>query len=151
MFPDNDEVKRVAEAFWDPFNYLVSREKDGLLKTDYKNDIGKVSYHTPCHGRVQNIGKKTEELLKSLPGTEVSTTERCSGHAGTYGIKKEFHANSMKVGKYAFKQMQQSDPDYIASDCPLGGHHLSQGIERNHDKSIAHTHPISLVRKAYGI
>lgn len=151
MFPDNEEVQAVAAAMWDPFNYLVSREKDGLLKSDFKTGVGTVAYHSPCHGRVQNIGKKTEEFLRSLPDTEVKTTERCSGHAGIYGIKKEFHQNSMKIGKPVFRQMHQAEPDFIASDCPLGGHHIAQGIKENHDSEPTLAHPISLVRKAYGI
>lgn len=151
MFAEDDQVKAVAEAFCDPFNYLVKRAKDGLLKDDFKNPIGKVAYHAPCHGRVQNIGKKTEEFLKSIPGAEITTTERCSGHAGTYGIKKEFHINAMKIGKPVFRQMHQAEPDYIASDCPLGGHHIEQGIKKFHDDEPNLAHPISLVRKAYGI
>lgn len=151
MFPDDEEVALVRDAFWDPFNYLVQRQKDGLLKTDFREGLGKVAYHTPCHGRVQNIGKKTEEFLKSIPDTEVSTTERCSGHAGTYGIKKEFHKNSMKIGRPVFRQMNQVEPDFISSDCPLGGHHIAQGIEENHQNNPALSHPISLVRKAYGL
>ena len=151
MFPDDADVKAVAEAMWDPFNYLVSRAKDGLLKDDFKNSVGIFAYHAPCHGRVQNIGKKTEEFLKSLPNDEIKTTERCSGHAGTYGIKKEFHDKSMKIGKPVFRQMHQAEADYIASDCPLGGHHIAQGIAQNHDSEQNLAHPISLVRKAYGI
>jgi Fe-S oxidoreductase len=100
---------------------------------------------------VQNIGKKTEEFLSSLPDTEVKTTERCRGHAGTYGLKKEFHQNSMKIGKPVFRQMHQAEPDFIASDCPLGGHHIAQGIKENHDSEPTLAHPISLVRNAYGI
>ena len=151
MFPDNEDVQAVAAAFWDPFNYLVSRAKDDLLKNDFKQGVGTVAYHAPCHGRVQNIGKKTEEFLKSLPETEVKTTERCSGHAGTYGIKKEFHEKSMKIGRPVFRQMHQAEADYIASDCPLGGHHIKQGIQQKHDSEQNLAHPISLVRKAYGI
>ena len=59
LFPDDDDVKRVQEAMFDPFEYLMARHKDGLLKTDFKQPLGKVSYHIPCHGRVQKIGKKT--------------------------------------------------------------------------------------------
>lgn len=151
MFPDDADIRAVADAMSDPFNYLVSRKKDGLLKDDFKQAIGTVAYHAPCHGRVQNIGKKTEEFLKSIPNTEVKTTERCSGHAGTYGIKKEFHDKSMKIGKPVFKKMFQAEADYIASDCPLGGHHIKQGIQQNHDSEQNLAHPISLVRKAYGI
>ena len=68
----------VQAAMFDPFEYLLARHKDGLLKTDFKRDLGKVSYHIPCHGRVQNIGKKTEEMLKMVPATWVQTNERCS-------------------------------------------------------------------------
>ena len=39
----------VQEAMFDPFEYLVLRHKDGLLKTDLKQPLGKVSYHIPCH------------------------------------------------------------------------------------------------------
>ena len=151
LFADDERIKTVAEAMWDPFNYLVTRQKENLLRDDFKHELGTIAYHIPCHGRVQNIGRKTEQFLKSLPGAEIKTTERCSGHAGTYGVKKEFHANSMKIGKPVFKQMQQVEPDYIASDCPLGGHHIAQGIQRYHDTDIDLAHPISLVRKAYGI
>jgi len=30
-----------------------------------------------------------------VPGTTVTTVERCSGHDGTWGVKKEFYAASM--------------------------------------------------------
>ena len=151
MYPDDEDVKLVQEAFWDPFEYLIARQKDGLLKPEFEQGLGKVSYHVPCHGRVQNIGKKTEEMLKQIPDTEIKTVERCSGHAGTYGVKKEFHEKAMKIGKPVFRQMADFDPDYISSDCPLGGAHIAQGIDKNHAKQPEKSHPISLLRKAYGI
>ena len=36
-------------------------------RMDFSQPLGKVSYHVPCHGRVQNIGRKTEEMLKMVP------------------------------------------------------------------------------------
>ena len=36
MFPDEADVQAVKEAMWDPFEYLIARSKDGLLKTDFK-------------------------------------------------------------------------------------------------------------------
>ncbi len=151
MFPEDADVQAVKAAMWDPFEYLVARRKDGLLRTDFRQPLGKVSYHVPCHARVQNIGRKTEELLQGIPGTEVTTVERCSGHAGTYGVKKEFHAMSMKIGKPVFRQMHQAGPDVISSDCALAGHHIAQGIAENHQATPPLAHPISLLRKAYGI
>jgi Fe-S oxidoreductase len=151
MYPDDPDVQAVKEAFWDPFDYFIARIKDGLMSTDFKTGLGTVSYQAPCHGRVQNIGKKTEEFLKMIPDTDVKTTERCSGHAGTYGVKKEFHETSMKIGRPVFRTMNEQNPDYISSDCPLGGHHIAQGIRENHDNEPALAHPLSLVAKAYGL
>jgi Fe-S oxidoreductase len=156
MFPEDADVQAVKDAMWDPFEYLVARHKDGLLKTDFKRPLGAVSYHVPCHGRVQNIGRKTEELLKLLPQTQVNTVERCSGHSGLWGTRKQFHAMAMKIGKPVFKSMAGAKPDYISSDCQLAGHHIEQGIgqfarDALDGKTPQLAHPITLVRIAYGL
>ena len=80
---DDADVKAVQAAMFDPFEYLALRDRDGLLKRDFTQPLGKVSYHVPCHARVQNIGQKTREMLESIPETTVSTVERCTGHDGT--------------------------------------------------------------------
>ena len=108
MFPDDADVQAVKEAMWDPFEYLVARHKDGLLKTDFKQPLGKVSYHIPCHGRVQNIGQQDRRVAKLVPGNEVNTVERCSGHSGIWGTRKEYHAMAMKIGKPVFKRMAET-------------------------------------------
>jgi Fe-S oxidoreductase len=155
MFPDDADVQAVKEAMWDPFEYLAARRRDGLLTTDFPQPLGKVSYHVPCHQRVQNIGRKTEEVLKLVPGTTVHTNERCSGHAGTYGVKQGTHAVAMKIGKPLAKKMAEHPaggaPDYISSDCALAGHHLGQVFEENALPAAKLEHPLSLVRKAYGL
>jgi len=155
MFPNDEDVTLVQDAMWDPFEYLIARKKDGLLKTDFKKPLGKISYHIPCHGRVQNIGKKTEEFLKLIPETSINTVERCSGHAGTYGVKKAHHAMAKKIGKPVAKLMANATPDYISSDCQLAGHHIEQMMTENNlvntQKPAALAHPLSLTRIAYGI
>lgn len=151
MFPDCADTQLVKEAMWDPFEYLVARNRDGLLNTDFKHPLGKVSYHVPCHSRVQNVGRKTADLLQLIPETKLNVVERCSGHAGTYGVKKEYHATAMKIGKPVFKSMATDAPDYISSDCQLAGHHIDQGMEANGYKPAEVAHPLSLLRKAYAI
>jgi glycerol-3-phosphate dehydrogenase subunit C len=155
MYPDDADVQAVKNAMWDPFEYLTARKRDGLLKTDFSRPLGKISYHVPCHNRVQNIGKRTEEMLKMIPDTFVQTNERCSGHAGTFGVKKPFHEVAMKIGKPLFKRMsehpQGGQPDYISSDCPLGGHHINQGFDRNSLGTPKLEHPLTLIRMAYGL
>ena len=155
MYPDDQAVQQVKEAMWDPFEYLMARKRDGLLKTEFPQKLGNVSYQIPCHGRVQNIGRKTEEMLKMIPDTSINTIERCSGHAGTFGVKKAYHQQAMKIGKPVFKAMASmqdgAKPDYISSDCPLGGHHIAQGFEVNDLGTPELNHPLTLVRKAYGL
>jgi len=152
---DANKKIMVKEHMWDPFEYLMARKRDGLLKTEFTESLGNVSYQIPCHGRVQNIGKKTEEMLKMIPDTTINTIERCSGHAGTYGVKKATHAYAMKIGKPVVKAMATmkdgSKPDFISSDCPLGGHHIAQGFEASGQAVPELQHPISLVAKAYGL
>jgi Fe-S oxidoreductase len=141
----------VKQAMFDPFEYFVARNKDGLLKTDFAKPLGRVSYHIPCHLRVQNMGRKTEEFLKLIPGTTVTTVERCSGHSGAWGMKEQFHETAMKIGKPVFKAMAEAKPDYISSDCQLGGRHIEQGT---HDANLTNAplaHPLTLVRMAYGL
>jgi glycerol-3-phosphate dehydrogenase subunit C len=157
LFPQEEAVLRVQDAMWDPFEYLVARHKDGLLKLDFKAALGKVSYHVPCHGRVQKIGRKTEEMFKLIGQTvevKLSTVERCSGHAGTYGVKTAHHQDAMKIGKPVFKAMAKhgdSEPDVISSDCALAGHHIAQGMQQAGSPAKDLAHPLTLVRRAYGI
>ncbi len=147
MFPDDPEVKKVSEAIFDIFEYLMLRHKGGLLKTDFKQGLGKVAYHAACHQRVQNVGAKTKELLSLIPDTEVTAIERCSGHDGTYAVKSEFHEDAMKIGKPVVNRVKQAEADHYGSDCPMAGHHIENGLRDGREPE----HPITLVRKAYGL
>jgi len=155
LLPNDADAQAVKAAMMDPFEYLINRNKDGLLKTTFAQPLGRISYHIPCHSRVQNVGQKTREMLELIPDTKVTTVERCSGHSGTWGVKKEFHAMALKIGKPVFKQMSDAAPDYISSDCQLAGHHIEQGIGLlKKDQPATKTklaHPLTLVRKAYGL
>jgi len=50
-----------------------------------------------------------------------------------------------------FKAMAKDEPDYIASDCALAGHHIAQGMAVNALPAAKLAHPLSLVRMAYGL
>jgi len=147
MFPDDPDVARVRDAIFDPFEYLMLRHKHGKLKTDFKQALGKVAYHVPCHLRVQNIGLKTRDLLQLIPDTRVDAIERCSGHDGTYAVKKEFHEMSMKICRPVVNRVVREEADHYSSDCPMAGHQIENGL----DNGRAPEHPLSLLRMAYGI
>jgi glycerol-3-phosphate dehydrogenase subunit C len=147
LFPGDPEVQKVRDHMFDPFEYLMLRHKAGKLRTDFRRELGKVSYHAPCHLRVQNIGFKTRDVLNLVPGTTLDLIERCSGHNGTYAVKKEFHSASMKIGKPVMQRVEQAAPAFYSSDCPMAGHQIENGIAGEQ----APTHPLSLLRLAYGI
>ena len=147
MFPDDPDVARVRDAIFDPFEYLMLRHKHGKLKTDFKQALGKVAYHVPCHLRVQNIGLKTRDLLQLIPDTRVDAIERCSGHDGTYAVKKEFHEMSMKICRPVVNRVVREEADHYSSDCPMAGHQIENGL----DNGSVPEHPLRLLRMAYGI
>jgi glycerol-3-phosphate dehydrogenase subunit C len=147
MFPGDPDVLKVRDAMYDPFEYLWARHKAGLLRTEFARKLGKISYHVPCHTRVQNMGLKTRDILMLVPETQVEAIERCSGHNGTYGVKREFREISMKIGRPVARRVADSGADFYTSDCPMAGHQIESGLEPPRPP----THPLKLLRLAYGV
>jgi Fe-S oxidoreductase len=147
MFPDDADVARVRQHIFDPFEYLMLRHREGKLNTDFKNPLGTIAYHAACHLRVQNIGLKTRELLQLVPDTKIELIERCSGHDGTYAVKSEFHETSMKICRPVVTRVQKANPDHYASDCPMAGHQIENGLKNGQKPE----HPLTLLRHAYGL
>lgn len=151
MFPERDDLARVQNAIFDPFEYLMLRHKSGLLKTEFSQQLGKVAYHAACHQRVQKIGPKTRDLLQLIPNTEITNIERCSGHDGTYGVKSQFYENSRKICRPVVNEVDKKDVDHYGSDCPMAGRHIENGLQREKSNDMVAEHPLSLLRLAYGI
>jgi glycerol-3-phosphate dehydrogenase subunit C len=146
LFPDDPDVATVAERIFDPFEYLMLRHRGGRLKTEFAASLGKVAYQVPCHLRVQNIGLKTRDLLALVPDTEIEAIERCSGHDGTYAVKKEYHDISVKIARPVARRVDEANADRFISDCPMAAEQvarLSSGAKAEH--------PLSLLREAYGL
>jgi len=146
MFPGDADVAKVRDAMYDPFEYLMLRHKDGELKTEFETSLGKIAYQVACHLRVQNIGLKTRDVLQLVPDTEVEVIERCSGHDGSYAVKKEFHEVSKKIARPVVSKLERSGADHFASDCPMAAEQIVQDVEEYEAR-----HPMSLLRLAYGI
>ena len=146
LFPDDAKVAAVAARFFDPFEYLMLRHKVGRLDTNFRNTLGKVAYQVPCHLRVQNIGLKTRDILALIPETQVQVIERCSGHDGTYAVKKEFNAISKKIARPVARRVDAAKAEFFTSDCPMAAEQIASVSD------VAEpTHPMSLLRRAYGI
>lgn len=147
MFPGDEAVAKVQKAIFDPFEYLMLRHRGDKLRTDFVRSLGSVAYHVACHLRVQNIGLKTRDVLQLVPDTKVTPIERCSGHNGTYAVKREFHETSMKIGRPVFRKVKDAAADFYASDCPMAGDQIAAGAEQ----ALPPTHPLKLLRLAYGV
>jgi Fe-S oxidoreductase len=147
LFDENEDLKIIKQHVFDPFEYLSDRESKGLMNKEFKNSLGKIAYQVACHQRVQNMGPKTKELLELVPDTEVQAIERCSGHDGTYAVKEETHKNSVKIARPVSRKVDETEPDHLTSDCPLAAKQI-QHVSKNKPDSA---HPISLIKKAYGV
>jgi glycerol-3-phosphate dehydrogenase subunit C len=147
LYPDDEDVKKVQKAFYDPFEYLWLRHRGGALKTDFPKAMGDIAYQVACHQRVQNIGLKTRDVLNLIQDTDVTAIERCSGHDGTYAIKKETRDKSIKIARPVVRKVDQQEPDHFMSDCPMAATHIANLSEKV-DKA---EHPMTLLRMAYGL
>jgi glycerol-3-phosphate dehydrogenase subunit C len=123
-------AKKIAEHVRDPMEFLARLANEGKLNKDFKTGAGNISYHIPCHLRAQNVGYKTRDVLSLLPNTRVRVVEECSGHDGTWSMKKENFEQSLKWGNRAFQQMAEGDPKVTCSDCPLAAIQIEQANGR---------------------
>ena len=147
LFPGNNDIKSISKALCDPFEYLLLLHEQDKLNTNFTNNIGSVFYQVACHQRVQNIGQVTKKILELIPGTDVEALERCSGHDGTYGVKKETHDIAIKIARPIVKEYQKNEAQHFTSDCTLAAHHIVNAM----GNKVIPNHPISLFKKAYGI
>jgi glycerol-3-phosphate dehydrogenase subunit C len=125
-----EDAKKVAAQTMDPMEFLAGLASKGKLNKDFKTGAGTISYHMPCHLRAQNVGYKTRDVLSLLPETTVRVVEECSGHDGTWSMKKENFEQSLKWGSRTFQAMAEGDPKTTCSDCPLAAIQIEQGNGR---------------------
>ncbi len=157
VVPGDEEVKRLSGATFDIAEYLVGIARKEGLAPGLKPLDGGVSLHLTCHARAQNVGPKAAELLRLIPEADVAVIERCSGHGGSWGVMAENFPVALAQGKPVARQVAKNAKTYLASECPLAGEHIVQGLERlpaderaaaMPDRSL---HPIEIFARAYGL
>ena len=146
MFPEDRDVQTVANAFFDPFEYLMARHREQQLDLKFAQSLGTVTWHVPCHQRVQKIGPKTKDVLELVPDTVVTMIQRCSGHDGTYAVKKENYDFARKICRPVVSRVEQAGSEHFISDCPMAGELIDHGMHEGNATSA-----FSLLRQAYGI
>jgi glycerol-3-phosphate dehydrogenase subunit C len=152
IVPGDAAVKRLSDATFDISEYVVDVAKKEGLPPGLTPIEGGISLHIACHARAQNMGQKATEMLRLIPGTRVAPVERCSGHGGSWGVMAENFETAIKVGKPVARQIAKARTAHVASECPLAGMHVLQGLERE-GAAVPESapHPIELFARAYGI
>ena len=139
----SEDARLVAANTRDIFEYLAKLHAAGELDTKFAKPVGAITYHVPCHLRAQNIGHKSAEVLRAIPGTSVDVVEKCSAVDGTWGFKTEYYELSMKLAKPLFDAVTTGAP-VAATDCPLAALQIAQGTGRRAK------HPVEILAAAYG-
>jgi len=153
LLPDDKDIKKLSEATFDLAEYVMDIAKKEGMADGLKPLNGGVAAHIACHARAQNMGQKAAQLLKLIPGTDVTVIERCSGHGGSWGIFKDNFETAIKVGKPAARQAVKISPAHVVSECPLARDHIIQGMDRlddNKPQISTSQHPIQLIARSYG-
>ncbi len=154
ILPENEAVKRLAAATRDISEYVVELSKAYGLAPGLAHASTGITLHHACHARAQNMGAKSAQMLRLIPGAKVDVVERCSGHGGTFGVMKESHAIAVKVGKPTAHQVAQKGNEALCSDCPLACKHLGQLVSAELTDGTApprQAHPIEIFALAYDL
>jgi len=153
ILPDDPAVKALSQATFDVAEYVVDIAKRHGLAPGLKPLPGGVTFHAACHARAQNMGQKGAELLRLIPEADVAVIERCSGHGGAWGVRKENFEIALKVGKPVARTAVKNAKQWISSECPLAATHIAQGMQRvDPAVKVEQTpHPIELFARAYGL
>jgi glycerol-3-phosphate dehydrogenase subunit C len=154
ILPDDAAVKTLSRATFDISEYVVDIARKEGLAPGMQPVPGGMTVHMACHARAQNMGQKAADLLRLIPEADVQVIERCSGHGGSWGFKKEYFDTALKVGRPVARQARDGGKAFVTSECPLAGVHIAQGIDRlggTATKPQLVGHPIQLLAQAYGL
>jgi glycerol-3-phosphate dehydrogenase subunit C len=137
----------VANATRDLGEFLAT------LRADHPNlalspaEMGlRAAYHQPCHLKAQSIGTPFLELLREIPGMDVTDLDAgCCGMAGTFGLKAGTYDFSMRVGAPLFARAAEVGADILVSECSTCRMQLEQAT------GLDSVHPAQLLARAYGL
>ena len=155
LLPENEAVRKLADATYDVSEYIVDIARKNGLAPGLRPVPGGVTLHMACHARAQNMGQKAAEMLRFIPEMKVSVVERCSGHGGAWGFKRENFPVALKIGRPAARAAKNAGQRFLTSECPLAGAHLRQTMTREADGGDTApellAHPIRLLALSYGL
>jgi glycolate oxidase iron-sulfur subunit len=122
------EYYQTMKADYDDFtdkviDFSVFLKQEGLFEElagmEKWPERVRVTYHDPCHLKIQGITKEPRELLRSLPNidfVEMENASTCCGLGGTFSV---YHYEASKaIGSRKVPGLRESGAELIATACP---------------------------------
>lgn len=138
---DNADVRSSIDL---ATRFIFRLIDNGEVKIKFRDDYhSRIAYHTPCHMEKLGWSFYSIDLLRRIPGVDLVVLDsQCCGIAGTYGFKKENYPTSQGIGASLFKQIEDANPDFVATDCET----CKWQIEMSTPVKVKH--PISILAEA---
>jgi Fe-S oxidoreductase len=134
-----ERARALSAATRDVCEYLFELKKADGWSREFASSPGEIAYHIPCHLKAQNIGFRSRDMMKTIPGANIRLVDRCCGHDGTWAMKRENFEASMNVGRAAFDEIG----GMMVTDCPLAAVHFEQAT------GTKPLHPLQVLARAY--
>ncbi|HUO05008.1 MAG TPA: anaerobic glycerol-3-phosphate dehydrogenase subunit C [Candidatus Binataceae bacterium] len=137
------DVREFSAAVADSHELLYEIRRAGRFNTEFRSTPVSIAYHVPCHLKAQGIGYRSRDLMRQIPGVQITTVEACTAHDGSWAMKREYFELSMKWGAKAFDGMREAGARVMATDCPLAAVQIEQAT------GVRPIHPIEVLARAY--
>ena len=113
-----------------------------IQKLNLKEYPARVSYHNPCHLKIQLDPQSSTSMLSHVPGLDIEDlNSHCCGMAGSWGISSKNYDLSVKIGSDMISKLNESDTTVGVTDCPT----CRIQMEQLSAKSIRH--PIEIIAR----
>ena len=98
ILPENEDVKPLAAATFDISEYVVDIA-EGRSAPGLQPLAGGVTLHSPAMRAPRIWDRRRPRCCVSFPTPTSHVIERCSGHGGSWGVRKETQETGAQNGK----------------------------------------------------
>lgn len=138
------EIDSYAPHLYEAMEYLMMLHDKGAMNMGFGAVRRHVAYHTPCHLKVQGMGRPTLDVMKMIPGVEVDDLKAgCCGLSGVYGYKQETAPIGRIIGTELREKLTNTEAEIGICECNICRLQMANGTGK---KAI---HPLHLLAEAY--
>jgi len=143
---EDPDAALVGKRVFDACDYLWKLHLAGKLELDFRPLNASIGYHLPCHQKALQVGIPGVNLLRLIPGIQVTTIEQgCSGMAGTFGLKRKNWLRSLRIGRGLINAVRSPEIVAGSTECTACRIQMEQGTTK------PTIHPVKIMALAYGL